>query len=234
MQSIIDLRNFGTMEGKNKVCSYYRYNKMGIKSVRLISNNICYGPAPAPNDEVEQHLTVARDGRVWFSGRNYQQYSDGKGFCRKKQVNIGPWKAKFLFELLDDLTEQPMATDCGDYSLSIRYDDEKTRTINGPLIGTTMASYHGHQLSATKLLRRYIPVYALWGFDGQLSPDYEGKGAIFTFAKNWYSLFSSEQISNMRLNCNLAKIVSLLVSKWIPGKSLADYILTVSVLLITN
>lgn len=33
----------------------------------LISNNSCYGPHPQPNDEVEQHLSITADGRVFFS-----------------------------------------------------------------------------------------------------------------------------------------------------------------------
>lgn len=41
---------------------------MQIQKVRIISNNICYGPKPLPEDEVEQHLTISASGRVWFTG----------------------------------------------------------------------------------------------------------------------------------------------------------------------
>ena len=43
-----------------------------IRSIRIESNNICYGPRPGADDEVEQYLTISSTGRVWFSARNYQ------------------------------------------------------------------------------------------------------------------------------------------------------------------
>ena len=163
-----------------------------IKSVQLVSTNICYGPAPATNDEVEQHITISSSGRVWFSARNFAQYNEGKGFCRKKQMNIGVWKAGFLLELMNRLTEMPWVTDCGQYELVIRFEDGTTRRIIGPLIGNAMVdSYGGQPVSLTTILRRYIPVYALWGFASSLSPDYEGKKAVFQFAKKWEEKFRS-------------------------------------------
>lgn len=57
-----------------------------LKSVRIKSNNICYGPEPDVDDEVEQYLTIGATGRVWFSARNYNQYLNDDGFCRKKQL----------------------------------------------------------------------------------------------------------------------------------------------------
>ncbi|MEF9917474.1 MAG: hypothetical protein RR746_08990 [Lachnospiraceae bacterium] len=41
------------------------------KKMHIVSNNICYGPCPEPEDEVEQRLTVNTDGRVWFSAYAY-------------------------------------------------------------------------------------------------------------------------------------------------------------------
>ena len=98
---------------------------MGNSSFRLISNNMCYGPEPALSDEVEQYLTVSSSGRVWFSARNYLQYNEERGFCRKKQINIGAWKAGFLNHLVSRFEERPMATDCGSYYLQIRFEDLK-------------------------------------------------------------------------------------------------------------
>jgi hypothetical protein len=37
-----------------------------IQTVRIISNNICFGPEPLPDDEVEQHLTISASGRIWL------------------------------------------------------------------------------------------------------------------------------------------------------------------------
>lgn len=38
---------------------------MLIRKIRIISNNICYGSEPSPKDEVEQHLTISANGRIW-------------------------------------------------------------------------------------------------------------------------------------------------------------------------
>ena len=38
-----------------------------LKMLQLTSNRICYGPCPEPDDEVEQHLTITANGRIWFS-----------------------------------------------------------------------------------------------------------------------------------------------------------------------
>ena len=37
-----------------------------IKGMKLISNHLCYGPRPEPDDEIEQHLSLFADGRVFF------------------------------------------------------------------------------------------------------------------------------------------------------------------------
>lgn len=38
-----------------------------LKKICIVSNNICYRPMPKPDEEVEQHLTINNEGRVWFS-----------------------------------------------------------------------------------------------------------------------------------------------------------------------
>lgn len=50
-----------------------------LKKVRIVSNHICYGPMPEPDEEVEQHLTINNEGRVWFSGYNFGTAADTKG-----------------------------------------------------------------------------------------------------------------------------------------------------------
>ena len=135
---------------------------MSNPSFRLVSNNICYGPEPAITDEVEQHLTVSSTGQVWFSARNYAQYCEQKGFCRRKQLNIGAWKAGFLFSMVNALEERPEVTDCGCFDLTIKGDDGSIKRIVGSLIGDDMVPYISPSAtSLTRLLRRYIPVYGL-------------------------------------------------------------------------
>ena len=42
-----------------------------IKSMRLISEMIGFGPMPAPDREVEQRLTLNSRGKIWFSNYLY-------------------------------------------------------------------------------------------------------------------------------------------------------------------
>lgn len=49
------------------------------QKIRIISNRICYGLQPKPDDEVEQHITLCADGRVWFSAYLLTIYPWGGG-----------------------------------------------------------------------------------------------------------------------------------------------------------
>lgn len=59
-----------------------------LKKMRIVSNNICYGPMPDPNDEVEQHLIINDEGRVWFSGYNFGQSGERYEKARSKNFKI--------------------------------------------------------------------------------------------------------------------------------------------------
>lgn len=165
-----------------------------IRSIRIESNNICYGSEPGADDEVEQYRTISSAGRVWFSTRNYQQYCNGKDYCRKKQVSIDKWKAEFLLRLIDNISEDmPFVTDVGSYDLEIRYANDRTRRISGSLIGNVYSHAYGEEdnVDVTRLIRRFIPVYGLWAFNGSTSPDYEGEKAVFLFAESWIRFFQN-------------------------------------------
>ncbi len=146
-------------------------------------------------EEIEQRLTVAESGRVWFSARNYRQYVEGKGFCRRKQLNIGPWKAQFLLWLVESMDIMEDVTDCGYWKLTIAESGYILKILSGSLIGNEAGiSYGNKPVSVTKIMRRYIPVYGLFGFDGDLSPDYEGKKEIYLFAEKWIKYFSADNM----------------------------------------
>lgn len=163
-----------------------------IKSIRIISNNMNYGSKPDANDEVEQYLTVSSTGRVWFSARNYQQYQNNDGFCRKKQVSIGKWKAGFLLTLIRNMQFKPESVaDVGNYRIEVSLSNGRKEKIQGNLKGDVLSHAYGHEadVDLTRLVRRYIPIYGLWVFDASIFPDYEGKKAIYLFAESWKKFF---------------------------------------------
>lgn len=72
---------------------------MDIQKIKIISNNICYGPEPSPSDEVEQHLTISATGDVWFIGYNYGEGSGNYKIGRRHQLSIG--KNKYNYNAID-------------------------------------------------------------------------------------------------------------------------------------
>lgn len=168
-------------------------NGLEERSFQLISNSISYGHMPYDKEEVEQRVYVSSSGQVGFTARNYSQYNSGEGFCREKQVDIGKWKAEFLIHLVESVSPEKYLTDPGSWELSIN-DANGRETLSGSLIGHEGGYSFGKKpVSVTRIMRRYIPVYGLWAFDRNLSPDYEGKKAIFLFTERWIPFFSSDQ-----------------------------------------
>ncbi len=168
-----------------------------IKTIRITSTNICYAPQ-LKDDEVVQKLTISSSGRVWFSAKNFQQFLDAKGTCRKKQVSIGKWKSEFLFSMIENMSDDiPNITDVGSFTVEIIYDNDRTRVIEGPLTGNILSHAYGNEnnVDLTRLIRRIVPVYGLWVFDSSMSPDYEGKKAIYLFAESWEKYFENPDSS---------------------------------------
>lgn len=63
-----------------------------LKKMRVVSNNICHGSVPEPDEEVEQHLTINDEGCVWLSGYNF-----GYGGGRYEKA----WSRNFKIEKAD-------------------------------------------------------------------------------------------------------------------------------------
>lgn len=172
---------------------------MTIQSIRLISNTLRPGVVQFPTKEVEQRLTISSSGRVWFSAVSFQQYKSGKGFCRKEQMHIGKWKAEFLLELIERMQAKTAKKAGGTYELTIRYGDGTYCTNTGSLCEDSVSfSYGGMEVCLDRILHRYIPIEALWGFDYCRTQDYDGKYEIHAFAETWYQVFSSEEVSGRR------------------------------------
>ncbi len=100
-------------------------NKIIIKS-----NNISYGPMPAFNDEVEQHVKIYRDGRVQISRFVYGSGIKRHGYIKaaKNVFKIPAEKAAWLLDLIsgyfkDHDQEEWFATDIGDFQITITMED---------------------------------------------------------------------------------------------------------------
>lgn len=137
---------------------------MDIKSIKIVSNNLGYGPAPDYNDEVEQHLTISSTGRVWCN-----RYIFGEGYNyvlnRKEQVSIGKDAAVHILGLISDLLltyQSYFVTDVGDWKMEIRYRNGDKKKIDGPLIGNVFVD----DIDLSDYIRSKVPIEDLFVFDG--------------------------------------------------------------------
>lgn len=104
-----------------------------LERIRIVSNNICYGPAPAHNEEVEQHLTINREGRVWLTRLSFLD-----GIIEKKLFAIDKDDAEDLFEIFEERLSGDVsiifATDVGSWDMRLTYEVGREVVFSGPLV----------------------------------------------------------------------------------------------------
>ena len=154
------------VEKTKKIISKYVKNDTPLKKFRLISNNICYGPCPDADEEVEQHLTIISDGRVWFSRYNFG-LCDGKyELAEKKQLNIGKDTAvgilAFTKKYFDEKGIVMKCTDVGIWELFLTDENDAQYTIDGSVIPDDYTS------EISNYIRERLPLENLFLFDGNI------------------------------------------------------------------
>lgn len=106
------------------------------KKVRLVSNNLSYGPRPECGEEIEQRLTINAEGRVWLSGYSYR-IGGGLIRVRSLQFAIDRHTARDLIsEIALHLQGKPIdvfVTDVGEWKLEIVDDEGTIYRSGGPL-----------------------------------------------------------------------------------------------------
>ena len=131
-----------------------------IKKIKIKSNNICYGPAPELEDEVEQVLTIAKTGKVWFYGYKYIG-------TRSRSIinNIGEKSAYLIFELISKWIDTGLccyATDVGTWNMVITDENNKLYKFDGSLMEDLVVD--GIAISET--IRDIVKVDDMFVFDG--------------------------------------------------------------------
>lgn len=110
------------------------------EKIIIKSNNISYGPMPAFNDEVEQHVKIYRDGRFQITRFVYGSGIKRHGYIKaaKNVFQIPIEKAAWLLDLISgyfkDLDQEEwFATDIGDFQITITMEDGTKIRRNGSL-----------------------------------------------------------------------------------------------------
>lgn len=138
-----------------------------VKKVKIHSNNMGYGFLPREGTEVEQHLTITDDGRVWLTRYAISEYLNFAKLTKteQRQFKISSDKAKFLLDkytkYFRDEYEISFATDVGSFEMQITDDEGKTAYFIGPLI--CEFEVDGYDLS--QLTRDTVEDQTLFVFD---------------------------------------------------------------------
>lgn len=141
--------------------------KKRLQKAQIISNLLCYGPCPEPEDAVEQRLTISANGQVWFTeylfgGIDSQKRSIG----RQERITIGKAKAAEILSLLADYCEsEPMlcrCTDIGDWHLTATTPNGTKTKLSCSLCGGIAVG----DVDLTDFIREQIPISNMAVFGG--------------------------------------------------------------------
>lgn len=138
---------------------------MDIQKIKIVSNNISYGPPPSPTDEVEQHLTISSRGRIWFKGYNYGEDFDNYKIGRSYQLSIGKNKASDILSFISKCFSSHLlnmfVTDVGSWEITITDTNKANHKFKGSLWGGVVVE----DINLTEYIRESIPIDGLFVFD---------------------------------------------------------------------
>lgn len=142
-----------------------------LKKMRIVSNNICYGPMPRSDAEVEQHLTINDKGRIWFSGYNFGY--GGERYEKARSCNFKIEKASIdrLFGAIaayfGNGYDEIFVTDIGGWIMELTNTEGKTYQFRGSLC----ADFYYDGTGLSDLVRDTVGIDDLYVFDGNCKSD---------------------------------------------------------------
>ncbi|OQA70186.1 MAG: hypothetical protein BWY37_00491 [Firmicutes bacterium ADurb.Bin262] len=140
-----------------------------LQKIQIHSNCLGYGPCPEPGDEVEQHLTITADGRVFFTSYNY---GDGVHYCkaRTRNFSIGAKDALYILQTIGDYFkndhEIDYVTDVGSWTMKLTNTDGVCFTVGGSL-----CSMEDEMDNLSQIVRYNLNMPELLVFDGDANAD---------------------------------------------------------------
>lgn len=142
-----------------------------LQKIRIVSNGICYGFCPESDDEVEQHLTIDAEGRVWFSSYNYGDVPGKYQKANTRNFKIEQAVTDIIFRAFSSYFGneyiEVLATDIGDWMMELTNTEGKTYRFSGSLCADF--DFEGDDLS--DLIRDGLGMDNLYVFDGNNKPD---------------------------------------------------------------
>ncbi len=160
---IVLLRKLEELTKRSELAPPFYFGR--IRKLRLETNIICFGPMPAPEDEVEQHLTVTEDGRVYFTS---YVYGDGRKYKRTNTDNfrVAKTTARQVIDLFAQFfsfhDKDLRATDVGTWTLLM--ENEHGEKI--PILGSVIPYVTDDGMDLSKEVRRLLGMDNLFVLDG--------------------------------------------------------------------
>ncbi len=139
-----------------------------LQKSQIISDLLCYGSCPEPDDPVEQRLTISSTGRIWFTERifgplGYTRYPIG----RKIQLSIGKERATAILSKLADYSESepPLiyCTDVGNWYMTLTDADGSNKKLSCSMNGNVFVG----DIYLNDFIRARIPIDGLAVFGGE-------------------------------------------------------------------
>lgn len=151
-------------EGLPYSMDFYVWHKR-LQNIRIISDLLCYGLAPEPDEPEEQHLTISFTGKVWFSEYLFGELGENvKTLGRKMQCNIGKERAARILSYFADYFESKpfpvFATDVGSWYMTATWANGSKQKLSGSMIGDVLIG----KVDLTRLIREEIPIENLSAF----------------------------------------------------------------------
>ena len=137
-----------------------------LKKIQLISNNMCFGPAPEPDEEIEQHLTITNAGRVWLSHYCYNPPDYTRTLTSKEMFTISKDAVNNIMEAVTKYFSSDYealdATDIGSWELMLTNTDGIKLKVFGSLCGNSLFP----DIGLSDIIRKNLGRDDLFLFDG--------------------------------------------------------------------
>lgn len=103
-----------------------------LKKIRLISNNICYGPCPEPEDEVEQDFVITSSGEVHLT-----RHSFNEKIIEDVRLSLTAKQTKWIFDRFTERFSEEfdirLVTDIGSWDLFLTNEEGREFDYHGSL-----------------------------------------------------------------------------------------------------
>ena len=141
-----------------------------LQKIRLIANNMAYGPLPSPGEEVEQRLTMTREGKVWLSRYSFHDTMHNSLMTRK-QFSVEKCCVESLFKQISTYFAENefigMATDVATWELELTNTEGTLFRFTGPMLRSFCPTLD----AISDKLRAMLDRKNLFAFDGDPKRD---------------------------------------------------------------